>query len=77
MSVRASHRRQAAVRRAPEPRWQPPQYGDLFRRRSDDTIWVCRGIYRHDRQVRLERDGQRPQYPFANMLASDWEALSV
>lgn len=75
MSARTSPDRQVVRRRAPH--WEPPRYGSLFRRKADGTVWVCRGIYRHDRQVRLEREGERPQYPCANMLAADWEQLVV
>ena len=55
--------------------WTPPAYGAMFRRKTDGTIWTVRGIYRQDQQVRLERQGERPEWPFANMLNSDYEQV--
>jgi hypothetical protein len=66
----------SVVRRSPV-RWIPPEYGAPFRRKEDGTVWTVCGVYRHDRQVRLEREGCRAVFPFDSMLATDYEEMAV
>jgi hypothetical protein len=71
MSVRTSARR--AARRAPAPRWTPPEWGSFMERREDGAIFTVTGIYRRDRQVRLESSRlQERHYVGAADLETDW-----
>jgi hypothetical protein len=55
--------------------WTPPAYHTLYRRRGDGTVWSVEGVFRVDRQVRLEREGQKPIFPFAEQLVRDYEVV--
>ena len=57
--------------------WTPPGYGTLYRRKTDQTVWTVRCVYTRDRQVRLERNGARACFPFADMLARDYDRLTT